>query len=136
MLSDVLVGFDRFPSDSGTKLFVSHSQIAVLLHLNVVMMLESSGSNQCRLLAVPLKDRIAICLKMCVVLFPPTAHAASTAQQNASPSSSQDHQETSIHRFRNCTVSRLGPNEQPPHHHLPHLVLNMLSAHSSHQVAG
>lgn len=39
------------------------------------------------------------------VFFPRAAHATSAAQQNASPSSSQDHQETGIRRFRNCTVS-------------------------------
>lgn len=39
------------------------------------------------------------------VFFPRAAHATSAAQQNASPSSSQDHQETGVRRFRNCTVS-------------------------------
>lgn len=49
-------GFSRFQSDSGTKLLLSHSQVAVLLYVNVVIF--SSGLNRCRPLTVPLKDRI------------------------------------------------------------------------------
>lgn len=34
------------------------------------------------------------------------AHSTSSAQQNPSSTSSQDHQETGLHRFRNCTVNK------------------------------
>lgn len=73
-------------------------------------------------------------------VFPRTAHATSTAQQNASPSSPQDHQETGVRRFRNCTVSGETPAEGPNKHTHQvirhHLVSNMSSVHSSRLLAG